>query len=56
MATLTIKDLHVAIDGKEILRGVNLEIKGGEFHASWDQTERESRHYLPQSWAIQNMK
>ncbi|OXS77573.1 Fe-S cluster assembly ATPase SufC [Domibacillus enclensis] len=32
-STLTIKDLHVAIDGKEILKGVNLEIKGGEFHA-----------------------
>lgn len=30
---LTIKDLHVSIDGKEILKGVNLEIKGGEFHA-----------------------
>ena len=30
---LTIKDLHVAIDGKEILKGVNLEIKGGEIHA-----------------------
>jgi Fe-S cluster assembly ATP-binding protein len=32
-STLIIKDLHVAIDGKEILKGVNLEIKGGEFHA-----------------------
>lgn len=32
-STLTIKDLHVAIDGKEILKGVNLEIKSGEFHA-----------------------
>lgn len=32
-STLTVKDLHVAIDGKEILKGVNLEIKGGEFHA-----------------------
>ncbi|WAA09938.1 Fe-S cluster assembly ATPase SufC [Fervidibacillus albus] len=32
-STLTIKDLHVAIDGKEILKGVNLEIKTGEFHA-----------------------
>ncbi|MEK4028288.1 MULTISPECIES: Fe-S cluster assembly ATPase SufC [Bacillaceae] len=32
-STLTIKDLHVSIDGKEILKGVNLEIKGGEFHA-----------------------
>lgn len=32
-STLTIKELHVAIDGKEILKGVNLEIKGGEIHA-----------------------
>ncbi|RSK28457.1 Fe-S cluster assembly ATPase SufC [Bacillus sp. HMF5848] len=32
-STLSIKDLHVAIDGKEILKGVNLEIKGGEIHA-----------------------
>jgi Fe-S cluster assembly ATP-binding protein len=32
-STLTIKDLHVEIEGKEILKGVNLEIKGGEIHA-----------------------
>lgn len=32
-STLTVKDLHVSIDGKEILKGVNLEVKGGEFHA-----------------------
>lgn len=32
-STLTIKDLNVSIDGKEILKGVNLEIKNGEFHA-----------------------
>ncbi|REK15859.1 MAG: Fe-S cluster assembly ATPase SufC [Planctomycetota bacterium] len=32
--TLKIKDLHVATsEGKEILRGVNLEIKRGEVHA-----------------------
>lgn len=30
---MKIEDLHVAIDGKEILKGVNLEIKGGEIHA-----------------------
>ncbi|MBP0725634.1 Fe-S cluster assembly ATPase SufC [Bacillus sp. RG28] len=30
---LTIKDLEVAIDGKQILKGVNLEVKGGEIHA-----------------------
>jgi Fe-S cluster assembly ATP-binding protein len=32
-SVLSIKDLHVSIEGKEILKGVNLEIKGGEFHA-----------------------
>lgn len=31
-STLTIKDLHVEIEGKEILKGVNLEINGGEIH------------------------
>ncbi|MGI9516449.1 MAG: Fe-S cluster assembly ATPase SufC [Pirellulaceae bacterium] len=30
---LTIKNLHVEIEGKPILRGVNLEIKKGETHA-----------------------
>nr|WP_277423826.1 Fe-S cluster assembly ATPase SufC [Staphylospora marina] len=30
---LTIKDLRVEVDGKEILKGVNLEVKGGEVHA-----------------------
>lgn len=32
-STLEIKDLHVEIEGNEILKGVNLTIKGGEFHA-----------------------
>ena len=30
---LIIKDLHAEIDGKEILTGINLEIKAGEVHA-----------------------
>ena len=33
MTTLEIKDLHVAIDGKEILKGLNLTINTGEVHA-----------------------
>ncbi|UOQ48174.1 Fe-S cluster assembly ATPase SufC [Gracilibacillus caseinilyticus] len=32
-STLEIKDLHVEIEGQEILKGVNLTITGGEFHA-----------------------
>ncbi|MEO6884037.1 MAG: Fe-S cluster assembly ATPase SufC [Bacteroidia bacterium] len=30
---LSIKNLHASIDGKEILKGFNLEIKKGEIHA-----------------------
>lgn len=30
---LKIKDLHAQIDGKEILKGLNLEVKAGEVHA-----------------------
>jgi Fe-S cluster assembly ATP-binding protein len=33
MSILTIKDLYAEVDGKEILKGVNLVIKGGETHA-----------------------
>src|SRR5512137_2380645 len=33
MSQLEIKDLHVSIDGKEILKGVNLIAKQGETHA-----------------------
>jgi Fe-S cluster assembly ATP-binding protein len=30
---LKIRDLHASIDGKEILRGINLDVKPGEIHA-----------------------
>lgn len=33
MSQLEIKDLHVSIDGKEILKGVDLTTKQGEIHA-----------------------
>ena len=33
MSTLVIKDLHVSIDDKEILKGVNLTINTNEVHA-----------------------
>jgi Fe-S cluster assembly ATP-binding protein len=32
-SVLEIKNLHVSIEDKEILKGVNLTVKGGEFHA-----------------------
>jgi Fe-S cluster assembly ATP-binding protein len=33
MATLEIRDLHVSVDDKEILRGVDLNVRAGETHA-----------------------
>jgi Fe-S cluster assembly ATP-binding protein len=33
MAKLEIKNLHVEIEGKKILNGVNLVVKSGEVHA-----------------------
>jgi len=33
MSKLEIKDLHVSIEGKEILKGVTLTVKQGEIHA-----------------------
>ncbi len=30
---LKIENLHAAVEGKEIVKGLNLEIKGGEIHA-----------------------
>ena len=33
MALLEIKDLHVEVEGKEILRGINLIVEKGEVHA-----------------------
>ncbi|MDG2243804.1 MAG: Fe-S cluster assembly ATPase SufC [Rhodospirillaceae bacterium] len=33
MAFIEIKNLHVSVDGKEILKGINLAMNGGEVHA-----------------------
>src|SRR5271170_5104671 len=33
MAMLEIKNLHANVDGKEILRGINLTVRAGEVHA-----------------------
>ena len=30
---LSIKNLHVSIEGREIIKGLNLEVKAGEVHA-----------------------
>ena len=32
-STLEIKDLHVSIEGKQIVKGISLTVKQGEIHA-----------------------
>ena len=36
---LEIKDLHASINGKEILKGINLTIRDGEVHALMGHAE-----------------
>ncbi|QKQ99309.1 Fe-S cluster assembly ATPase SufC [Metallosphaera tengchongensis] len=33
MSTLKVENLHVEVEGKEVLRGVSFEVKSGEIHA-----------------------
>ena len=40
MSSLIIKDLHATVSGKEILRGLNLEVEKGKVHAIIDQWHR----------------
>ena len=44
-STLEIKDLHVSIEDKEILKGVNLTINTGEYMQLWDQMVLVNQHY-----------
>ena len=39
---LEIKDLHASVNGKEILKGINLSIKKGEVHAIISNVGRDS--------------
>ncbi|KHF34314.1 Vegetative protein 296 [Paenibacillus sp. P1XP2] len=48
MAThFSIQGLKAEIEGKEILKGINLEMKGGEIHASWVRTVPVKVPWLP---------
>ena len=44
---LEIKDLHVSIDGREILKGINLEVRPVKFMPLWVPTDREKAHWQP---------
>ena len=56
-STLEIKDLHVSIEDKEILKGVNLTINTTtKYMQLWGQMEQVNQHYHQQLWGILAMK
>ena len=56
MSVLEIKDLHVEIEGKEILKGVNLTLKTGEIAAIMGPMVLVNRLFLPLSLEILTMR
>lgn len=53
---LSIKNLKVSVEGNEILKGLDLEIKPGEVHAIMGRTAR-ARARCPPRWpGVKNMK
>ncbi|VDZ11609.1 iron-sulfur cluster assembly ATPase SufC [Staphylococcus aureus] len=55
-STLEIKDLHVSIEDKEILKGVNLTLTLMKYMRLWDQTGQVNQLYHLQLWDTQAMK
>lgn len=56
-STLEIKDLHVSIEDKEILKGVNLTINTDEIHAIMGTKRGQvNQLYHLQLWDTQAMK
>ena len=43
---LEINNLHCKIEGKSILKGINLKVNKGEIHALWDQMVLGKVHWL----------
>lgn len=56
MSVLQIKNLHVSIEDKEILKGVNLTIATGEIHAIMGPNGMVSQRYCQPLWDILNMR
>ena len=53
---LSIKDLHVGIEGNEILHGINLDIARGEIHAIMGRNGSGRQLLQVPLWDIQTMK
>ncbi len=56
MSCLRIKDLHVSVDGKEILKGLSLDIHSGETHALMGPNGNGKSPCLRPLWAIPSFR
>ena len=56
MSCLRIKDLHVSVDGKEILKGLSLDIHSGETHALMGPNGNGKSTLLAALWAIPSFR
>lgn len=56
MSILEINNLHVSIEGKEILKGVNLTLKTGEVAAIMGKMGQESLPFQQLLWEILTTK
>jgi Fe-S cluster assembly ATP-binding protein len=56
MSQLKIENLHVEIEGKEILKGVSLEINSHEIHAIMGPNGNGKSTLLSASWGIRNTR
>ena len=56
MSVLEIKNLHVQIEDKKILKGVDLVLKPVRSMPSWDLMGQENLPYLQQLWETRIMK
>lgn len=53
---LQIEGLSVRVEDKEILHGIDLQIKKGETHVLMGQTELESLHLVMHLWEILSIR
>ena len=53
---LKVRDLFVSVEGKDVLKGISLDVEAGRYTSSWVPTEAENRLSRMRSWDIRSTK